>query len=61
MSIADRVRVKDVELLSKRRYELKSATFDYRRSNGEWQNQVREVYDCGNGPVQLPYNIVIRD
>src|SRR5687767_15227396 len=60
MSIADRVRVKDVELLSKRRYELKSATFDYRRSNGEWQTQVREVYDRGNGAVLLPYNLGTR-
>ncbi|MGN1289674.1 MAG: GDP-mannose pyrophosphatase [Bradyrhizobium sp.] len=60
MSIADRVRVKDVQLLSKRRYELKSATFDYRRSNGEWQTQVREVYDRGNGAVLLPYNLNTR-
>ncbi|MGF6306562.1 nudix-type nucleoside diphosphatase (YffH/AdpP family) [Bradyrhizobium sp. i1.8.4] len=60
MSIADRVRVKDVELLSKRRYELKSATFDYRRANGEWQTQVREVYDRGNGAALLPYNLNIR-
>jgi nudix-type nucleoside diphosphatase (YffH/AdpP family) len=60
MSIADRVRVKDVELLSKRRYELKSATFDYRRGNGEWQTQVREVYDRGNGAVLLPYNLKAR-
>ena len=60
MSIADRVPVKDVELLSKRRYELKSATIDYRRSNGEWQTQVREVYDRGNGAVLLPYNLKAR-
>ena len=60
MSIADRVRVKDVQLLSERRYELKSATFDYRRSNGEWQTQVREVYDRGNGAVLLPYNLKAR-
>ncbi|PDT76339.1 GDP-mannose pyrophosphatase [Bradyrhizobium sp. C9] len=60
MSIADRVRVKDVQLLSKRRYELKSTTFDYRRSNGEWQTQVREVYDRGNGAALLPYNLKTR-
>ncbi|UFX43638.1 GDP-mannose pyrophosphatase [Bradyrhizobium sp. 41S5] len=60
MSIADRVRVRDVQLLSKRRYELKSATFDYRRSNGEWQTQVREVYDRGNGATLLPYNLKTR-
>lgn len=60
MSIADRVRVKDIQLLSKRRYELKSATFDYRRANGEWQTQVREVYDRGNGAALLPYNLKTR-
>ncbi|WP_407166414.1 NUDIX domain-containing protein [Bradyrhizobium sp. ORS 111] len=60
MSIADRVRVKDVQLLSKRRYELKSATLDYRRANGEWQTQVREVYDRGNGAALLPYNLKTR-
>ncbi|GKQ52325.1 NUDIX domain-containing protein [Bradyrhizobium sp. Ce-3] len=60
MSIGDRVRIKDVQLLSKRRYELKSATFDYRRSNGEWQTQVREVYDRGNGAALLPYNLKTR-
>jgi len=60
MSIANRVRVKDVQLLSKRRYELKSATLDYRRANGEWQTQVREVYDRGNGAALLPYNLKTR-
>ncbi|WP_407148167.1 NUDIX domain-containing protein [Bradyrhizobium sp. ORS 86] len=60
MSIADRVRVKEVQLLSKRRYELMSATLDYRRANGEWQTQVREVYDRGNGAALLPYNLKTR-
>src|ERR1700745_800179 len=60
MRIADPVRVKDVHLLSKRRYELKSATFDYRRANGEWQTQVREVFDRGNGAALLPYNLAGR-
>ena len=57
MSISDRVRVKDVRVLSNARYLLKSATFDYRRANGEWQTQTREVYDRGNGAALLPYNL----
>ncbi|WP_338697350.1 NUDIX domain-containing protein [Bradyrhizobium sp. 26S5] len=60
MSIADRVRVKDVRVLSKARYLLTSTTFDYRRGNGEWQTQVRESYDRGNGAVLLPFNLKTR-
>ncbi|QPF86408.1 GDP-mannose pyrophosphatase [Bradyrhizobium genosp. L] len=60
MSIADRVRVKDVKLLAKGRYELKSATFDYRRANGEWQTQVRDVFERGSGAALLPYNLAGR-
>jgi nudix-type nucleoside diphosphatase (YffH/AdpP family) len=60
MSISDRVRVKDVRVLSKARYLLTSTTFDYRRANGEWQTQIRETYDRGNGAVLLPYNLNTR-
>jgi nudix-type nucleoside diphosphatase (YffH/AdpP family) len=56
MSISDRVRVKDVRLLSDKKYILKATTFDWRRDDGEWQTQVRESYDRGNGAVLLPYN-----
>ena len=37
MTISDRVRVKDVRVLSDNHYLLKTTTFDYRRGNGEWQ------------------------
>jgi len=60
MSISDRVRVKDVRILSKARYLLTSTTFDYRRGNGAWQTQIRETYDRGNGAVLLPYNLKAR-
>ena len=60
MTISDRVRVKDVRVLSNARYLLKSTTFDYRRTNGEWQTQTREVYDRGNGAALLPYNLANR-
>src|SRR6266702_5315022 len=60
MTISDRIRVKDVRVLSNARYLLKSTTFDYRRANGEWQTQTREIYDRGNGAALLPYNLANR-
>ena len=60
MTISDRVRVKDERVLSHARYLLKSITFDYRRGNGEWQTQTREVYDRGNAATLLPYNLAGR-
>ena len=57
MTISDRIRVKDVRLLSDNHYVLKSTTFEYRRANGEWQTQHRETYDRGNGATLLPYNL----
>jgi nudix-type nucleoside diphosphatase (YffH/AdpP family) len=60
MSISDRIRVKDVRVLSDNHYLLKTTTFDYRRGNGEWQTQHRETYDRGNGATLLPYNLAQR-
>jgi nudix-type nucleoside diphosphatase (YffH/AdpP family) len=57
MTIADRIRVKDVRLLSDNYYVLKTTTFEYRRANGEWQTQQRETYDRGNCATILPYNL----
>ena len=53
MSISDRIRVKDVRLLSDNWYTLKTTTFEWRRANGEWQTQHRETYDRGNAAVVL--------
>src|SRR5271155_4994851 len=60
MTISDRVRVKDVRVLSKEHYLLKTTTLDYRRADGEWQTQHRETYDRGNGATLLPYNLAQR-
>jgi nudix-type nucleoside diphosphatase (YffH/AdpP family) len=60
MSVADRVRVKDVRLLSDNHYTLKTTTFEWRRANGEWQTQHRETYDRGNGATLLPYHLAQR-
>lgn len=56
MSIADRIRIRDVRLLSDNWYILKTTTFDWRRGDGVWQTSSRETYDRGNGAVLLPYN-----
>jgi nudix-type nucleoside diphosphatase (YffH/AdpP family) len=60
MTIADRIRVKNVRVLSDNHYILKTTTFEWRRANGEWQTQRRETYDRGNGAVLLPYNLTRR-
>jgi nudix-type nucleoside diphosphatase (YffH/AdpP family) len=57
MSISDRIRVKDVRLLSDNWTTLKTTTFEWRRSDGTWQTQHRETYDRGNAAVILPYNL----
>ena len=52
----DRIRIKDVTVLSDDWYLLKKTTFDFRRSNGHWQTLSRETYDRGNGAVILLIN-----
>src|SRR5665213_3259180 len=56
MTIADRIRVQNVRVLSDDHYTLKTTTFEWRRANGEWQTQHRETYDRGSGATLLPYN-----
>ena len=56
MSIADRIRVRGVRLLSDNWYILKTTTFDWRRRDGTWQTSSRETYDRGNGAALIPYN-----
>lgn len=60
MTVSDRVRVKDVRILSNNHYTLKTTSFAWRRANGEWQIQHRETYDRGNGATLLPYNLAQR-
>ncbi len=57
MPVAERIRVKDVRVLSDNHYTLKTTTFEYRRGNGEWQTQHHETHDRGNGATLLPYNL----
>lgn len=57
MSIKDRLRVKNVRLLSDNWYTLKTTELEWKHSNGEWKTQHRETYDRGNGATLLPYNL----
>jgi nudix-type nucleoside diphosphatase (YffH/AdpP family) len=60
MSVAKRVRVHDVKLLSDNWYVLKTTRFDFLRRDGQWQTQQRETYDRGNGAAILLYNLTRR-
>lgn len=60
MSVSDRVRVREVKLLSDHWYVLKAATFDFRRRDGRWQQLERETYDRGNGAAILLYDLTRR-
>src|SRR5689334_9967991 len=60
MSISDRIRVKNVRLLSDHYGTLKTTTFAWRRADGEWQTQERETYDRGGAATILPYNLAQR-
>jgi nudix-type nucleoside diphosphatase (YffH/AdpP family) len=60
MTISDRIRVKNVRLLSDDHHVLKATTYEWRRSNGEWQTLERETYDRGNAAALLPYNLAQR-
>ena len=57
MSIAHRIRIREVRLLSDDWYELRKTTFDWLRADCTWQTVSRETYDRGNGATLLPYNL----
>jgi nudix-type nucleoside diphosphatase (YffH/AdpP family) len=56
VSVSDRIRVKDIKVLSDNWYVLRKATFDWLRNDGTWQEQAREAYDRGNGVAILLYD-----
>jgi nudix-type nucleoside diphosphatase (YffH/AdpP family) len=49
-----RVKLRELKTLSDNHYVLRRATFDFRRSDGSWQAQMRESYDIGDGAAVLP-------
>lgn len=60
MSIADRIRVENVTILSDDWYVLRKTIFSFRRTDGSWQKQSRETYDRGNGATILLYDLARR-
>jgi GDP-mannose pyrophosphatase NudK len=51
------IRFLSEQVLSDDWYLLRKFIFDFRRRDGSWQRQSREVYDRGNGAVILLYNV----
>ncbi len=54
--IADRLKNVQKETLSDAWYALYRYSYDYRRSDGRWERQQREVFDRGNGAAVLLYD-----
>ena len=57
MTIANRVRMGETTLLSENWGKLRKYQFAYRRNDGTWQEQTREIYDRGNGATILLYDL----
>jgi nudix-type nucleoside diphosphatase (YffH/AdpP family) len=60
MTVSDRIRIKNVRVLSDNFATVRETTFEWRRSNGEWQTQHRETFDRGNAATLLLYNLAQR-
>lgn len=52
----DNIKVKKSEVLSENWGILNEITFDLKTKDGEWEEQVRESYDTGDGATVLLYN-----
>ena len=56
--LTDRVRIRDEHVLSRKRYKLAEYDIDYRRNDGTWQSQNREVFDRKHAAAVLPIDPV---
>ena len=54
--ISGRVKLHDLKILSGNYYTLRMASFDFQRTDGEWQHQQRESYDIGDAAAVLPFD-----
>jgi nudix-type nucleoside diphosphatase (YffH/AdpP family) len=57
MTVKKRIRHLDISPLYKGWANLKRATYEYLRSDGVWQTQTREIFDCGHGAAILLYDL----
>jgi nudix-type nucleoside diphosphatase (YffH/AdpP family) len=56
VSVRQRVRIIEQKNVFKGWASVTTTKLEYRRSSGEWQEQIREVYDHGDGAAILLYN-----
>jgi GDP-mannose pyrophosphatase NudK len=54
--MSERIKIKELKVLSDNWYVLRKATFDFLKKDGTWQTQERECYDRGNGAAILLFN-----
>src|SRR5688500_6452161 len=54
--MSENIVIKKEELLSDKHFILKNYEFDFKKKDGTWETQKREIYDHGNGAVVLLYN-----
>lgn len=55
--IKERIKIIEKRTLSDNHFHLYRYDFEYLRNDGNWQKQMREVYDCGDGAAILLYNL----
>ena len=55
--MTEKIRNINKTLLSDNWYTLNKYSFEYQKSNGDWELQHREAYDRGNGSTVLLYNL----
>jgi nudix-type nucleoside diphosphatase (YffH/AdpP family) len=51
-----KIKITKNEILSDNWFTLKKVTYEYQKEDGDWQTQIREVYDRGNGASILLFN-----
>ena len=54
--MSSNIKITKTELLSDNWYILNKITYEYLNKKGNWETQIRECYDRGNGAVILLYN-----
>ncbi|MFK7859495.1 MAG: NUDIX domain-containing protein [Granulosicoccus sp.] len=59
-SHSDRIRVTQRTQRSDHWARLEQVTFEYKRADGSWQTQQREIYHRGHGAAVLLYNLSLR-
>ena len=54
--MASTIRVKSIDIVYEGWAKVKRAVLDYRRRDGQWEEQTRELYDRGDGATIIPFD-----